>query len=226
MKKWERFQNSNLFQAWLVLLLSLVFGTALAGVEVFLGPKIEANKIKETMEKVPVVILGASKAEEMTSAGNSLSIEPFTIEIEKNKRKKSYTVYKANFKDGTLAGFVVKASVQGYADKIELLVGLDSKVKAITGLFVLDQKETPGLGNKIVEEDWQSQFVTQPLNKPLVVVKNGSGKVFEIDAISGATISSRCVTDLVNQTVADLKEKLVLLEAKKEQKEKGEDIDG
>ena len=46
-------KKSNLAQAWLVLLLATLFGTALAGIQAKLGPVIEANKVKETMAKYP-----------------------------------------------------------------------------------------------------------------------------------------------------------------------------
>jgi len=206
MEKWSRLRNSNLFQAWLVLLLSLVFGMSLASVEIALKPRIQANKIKETMEKIPGVVLGSDRAQAMQTAGEALDIEPMTVEAGGT----FYRVYRTAFDDNTLAGFVVKASAQGYADKIELLVGFDAHVKRITGVFVLDQKETPGLGNKIVEEQWLDQFEGRSLSSPLVVVKTRAEKDHEIDAVSGATISSRCVTGIVNQTVEDLRNKLMV----------------
>ena len=53
----------------------------------------------------------------------------------------------------------MKTKGQGYADTIERLLGLSTDFRSITGLFVLDQKETPGLGNKIITDAWRSQFV-------------------------------------------------------------------
>ncbi|MFO7750862.1 MAG: FMN-binding protein [Desulfobacteraceae bacterium] len=205
MERWSRLRNSNLFQAWLVLLLSLVFGMSLAGVEIALKPKIEANKIRETMAKIPGVVLGSDRAHAMETAGKTLDIEPMTVEA----GGKFYRVYQASFDDGSLAGFVTKASAQGYADKIELLVGVDAHVTRITGVFVLDQKETPGLGNKIVEEQWLDQFEGRSLSSPLVVVKTRAEQDHEIDAVSGATISSRCVAGIVNQTVEDVRRTLM-----------------
>ncbi|QTA86662.1 FMN-binding protein [Desulfonema magnum] len=203
-------KNTNLFQAWLVLLLATVFGTTLAGVQTKLGPVIEANKINETMEKIPTLTLGEAQAEKMTEQGNALVIEPRLIEISKNGIKKFYTVYDAYYKDGTRAGFVAKASGQGYADKIELLLGLDADASTITGLFILDQKETPGLGNKVIEKHWRDQFLNQSSDKGLVVVKGKSEGSHEIGAVSGATISSKSVTGIVNRTIADIKHQLIL----------------
>jgi len=202
-------KNSNLFQAWLVLLLATFFGIALAGVQAALGPVIEANKIKETMEKIPALVLGEAKAGKMAGQEEGLNIEPRVIQIEKNGITKFYSVYDVRYKDGAMAGHVAKASGQGYADKIELLLGLDADAKTITGLFILDQKETPGLGNKILEEAWRNQFLNKSSSKSLVVVKGTSGKDYEIDAVSGATISSRSVTGIVNKTIADIQVQLV-----------------
>ncbi|WP_080807481.1 FMN-binding protein [Desulfamplus magnetovallimortis] len=204
----EKVQKNNLLQAWLVLTLAFLFGMSLAGVQTVLGPVIEENKIRETMEKVPVVVLGEAEAAKIAHSGASLGIEPSRIAVEKEGRTKFYNVYDAKFNDGKRAGWVAKASAQGYADKIELLVGFDAAVEKITGLFILDQKETPGLGNKIVEDQWRSQFTGKAVATALTVVKTGAKKTNEIDAISGATISSDCVTRMINQTIADLGEEL------------------
>jgi len=206
----EAFRNSNLFQAWLVLLLATVFGTALAGIQAKLGPIIEANKINETMEKIPALVLGEDAAAKLLAQKTALSIHPRTIEVERNKITKFYTVYDVLFKDGSRAGYVTKASGQGYADKIEVLLGLDANTDTLTGLFILDQKETPGLGNRILEKPWRDQFVNKLSSNRLVVVKTKARKQNEIDAISGATISSRSVTEIVNKTIADVRGKLVL----------------
>ncbi len=200
----EKVQKNNLLQAWLVLTLAFLFGLSLAGVQMVLGPVIENNKIMETMEKVPVVVLGEEKAAEMTQAGSALKVVPSRIAIEKGERTKFYNVYEAFYDDGKRAGWVVKAYAQGYAGKIELLVGFDSAFETITGLFILDQKETPGLGNKIVEDQWRAQFTGKAVANTLKVVKTGAKELHEIDAISGATISSVCVTRMINQTIADL----------------------
>jgi len=201
-------KNSNLGQAWLVLLLSIVFSVSLAAVHLKLSPVIEENRTKETMEKIPVLVTGKDSA----ANADSFDISSRIINVDKNGISKSYTVYDARNKNGTVAGHVVKASGQGYADKIELLLGLDPAGKTITGLFILDQKETPGLGNRIVEDAWRNQYVGKTTDSPLIVIKGKSVKENDIDAVSGATISSRSVTDIVNSTIAAVKTKIVIPE--------------
>jgi Na+-translocating ferredoxin:NAD+ oxidoreductase subunit G len=206
----NRFQNNYLVQAWLVLLLATLFGLILAGVQATLGPKIETNKINETRKQVPEVVLGKSMAQKLADGGGSLTIDSRSISVEKQGKTKLYNVFEARYPDGRAAGWAIKVTGQGYADKIELLLGLDPKAENLTGIFILGQKETPGLGNKIDEDAWRGQFSGKSTNQPLRVIKGGASDAFTIDAITGATISSRSVTDIVNTSVNDLKKDLVM----------------
>jgi Na+-translocating ferredoxin:NAD+ oxidoreductase subunit G len=192
------FKNSNLVQAWLVLLLALCFGSALAAVQVQLSDTIAANKLNETLAQVPALIWDEAPAPE------SVQITPGTLNVSKDGQASSYTLYRVA-QDDAVAGWVVKASGQGYADKLEVLVGVDADVQKITGLFVLEQKETPGLGNKIIEPQWRGQFIGKGTDTPLEVIKGKGEGPATIDAITGATISSRSITNIVNATIANLK---------------------
>ncbi|MDX2454372.1 FMN-binding protein, partial [Desulfosarcina sp.] len=141
-------KSSNLVQAWLVLVLAVGFGVSLAGVQLVFGPVIESNKLNETLEKVPELVLGKFLAAKMASEDQTLEVVPRQVTVSKPDRTKFYSVFEARYQ-GDLKGWVVKTKGQGYADTIELLLGLSPDFRSITGLFVLDQKETPGLGNKI-----------------------------------------------------------------------------
>ncbi len=83
------------------------------------------------------------------------------------------------------AGTAVAVSSQGYSGPIELLVGIgtDKKVK---GIKILNQRETPGLGANIIKPAFLSQFIGKDQKSALEPKK-------DIDAITGATISSRAV---------------------------------
>ncbi len=199
----ERLRKNNIIQAWLVLILAACFGSALAGVHITLSPTIAQNKINETLEKVPELVLGPEMAPDA-----ELDVASEIVPVEKAGRKTFYNVYKASMPDGKPAGWVVKTKGQGYADRIELLVGLGPKADRITGLFILDQKETPGLGAKITDAEWRSQFTDKKTTAPLTAVKDGANAAGEIDAITGATISSRSVCGIINTAVADLKGRL------------------
>lgn len=201
-----RFKNANLTQAWLVLLLALFFGAALATVQVQLSDIIAANKLNETLAQVPGLIWGETTAAAPQSDA-SVQITPGTAVVKKNGKSSAYQLYRVA-KDNQVKGWVIKASGQGYADKVEVLIGVDADLDRITGLFVLEQKETPGLGNKITFPEWRSQFVGKQTDTLLQVIKDDKQGDHTIDAITGATISSRSVTTIVNTTIGNLKGEL------------------
>lgn len=179
--------KNDIGQAWLVILLSLFFGGALAGVQAKLQGRIEENRLAETLSQIPYLVPGAQSGEATDVAGRS--------------------VYRA-MAGGRQVGWVVPAGGQGFADRIDLLIGLDAGAKTLTGLYVLDQKETPGLGNKIVEDAWRGQFEGKATAAPLQVTKAEAAAQSEIRAVTGATISSESVCDIVNSTVAVLRDEL------------------
>ena len=187
-------KENTIVQAWLVLVLAVFFGVSLAGIQLALGPVIEDNKINETRHKVPELV-SVSPAD-----AASLDIVSRSVNVDKAGKKVTYSVFETRA-GGKSVGWVAKTAGQGYADKIEVLIGFDPGLTTITGLFVLDQKETPGLGNKIVTPEWRNQFIDKSTGTPLKVVKTGAKAADEINAITGATISSRSVTAIINSAV-------------------------
>jgi len=69
---------------------------------------------------------------------------------------------------------------------------------------VLDQKETPGLGAKIIADDWREQFVAMSAADAIAVTK-ASPAGNEISPVTGATISSESVCKIINETVAQFR---------------------
>jgi len=204
----ENVKTNFISQTWLVLLLAICFGALLAGMQITLGPTIEANKINETLEKVPEMVFGAAHAQELADRKQVVDVTPISVGVDKAGKTIRYSVFEAKT-EGQLAGWVVKTAGQGYADKIEMLIGLDPMIEKITGIFVLDQKETPGLGNKIVTDEWRAQFLAKSTDQPLATVKGQASAGNEIDAITGATISSKAVTDIINAAVKNLRNPLI-----------------
>lgn len=203
----DRLRNSNFAQAWLILVLALIFGAALAAVQVNFSGVIAANKLNETLDRIPELVWGAAAATGMASQNASVDITPGTVTVKKDLKTSYYNLFRVTH-EGKLAGWVVKADGQGYADKIEIIIGLDPSADTITGLFVLQQKETPGLGNKIAFPEWRNQFMRKKTSTPLVVTKGQSQAPNAIDAVTGATISSRSVIGIVNRTISDVKGRL------------------
>lgn len=177
---------SYLIDAWLVLLLAVGIGAALAGVQVSLNDRIVANQRNKTLSRIPIVVPGA--------------VQEMTRELTLDEQ----TVYRAIDRDDKQVGWVVRASGNGYADKIELLIGLSADAATVTGIAVLKHSETPALGDKIVEPAFRDQFAGQATDQPVRVVKDGG----QIVSVTAATVSSRTVCDIVNKAVAQWKTKL------------------
>jgi len=112
--------------------------------------------------------------------------------------------------NGQVAGYAIRATGGGFADKIGLLVTLDSKGKNLLGIAVLQSNETPGFGDKIKGEMFKGQFVGCPAGQKLVVIKTGDRGVVDeqIVAITGATISSEAVVKIVNEAVETLRRQI------------------
>jgi electron transport complex protein RnfG len=102
------------------------------------------------------------------------------------------------FREGQKTGYVFLTRVQGYSGAITLVFGTDS-AGAVTRLRVLSHTETPGLGAKIATAQFRDQFKNKRPEQ-LVLKKDDPAKG-QIDAVTGATISSRAVTKTVRSTL-------------------------
>ena len=114
----------------------------------------------------------------------------------------------------TPVGIAFKTEGSGFQGKISIMLGIEPTFTSITGMKVLEQIETPGLGTKIVEDPsnksnplWFSeQFVGVNIFPQINVVKNVKPSTSnEIQAISGATISSKAVVLILNENIQNTK---------------------
>lgn len=107
---------------------------------------------------------------------------------------------------GKFLGVVIEASERGYADIISAMYAYSPDKKYITGFQVVDMRETPGLGSRIgSDEKFAENFKALDASHPVKTVKHGTKQnPWEIDAISGATISSRAVGRMLQKSVQDM----------------------
>lgn len=119
-----------------------------------------------------------------------------------NLKVEKLVFYPAKIKDQMSVTAVQATSEKGYSGKIELMVGLDP-YGVIKKIEVLSHSETPGLGSKITDQAFLSQFIGKTLESEEFKVKKDGGT---IDAISGATISSRAFCDAVTQAIDAFKQ--------------------
>ncbi|MCP4375602.1 MAG: FMN-binding protein [bacterium] len=193
-----------LVQAWLVLTLAVSFGGALAGVHLALNEGIKRNKKNETYSQIPKLVPDPDKKR----LKDRVEEVVFTVDVGGVATER--TAYKALADDGkAVIGYMLRASGMGYVDKIEVLIGVDARATKITGIYVLAQIETPGLGNKIRSEDFEGQFVNKLTAKDIEVIKTApKSDSNDIQAITSATISSKAVCDIVNNAVREFQKYL------------------
>ncbi len=101
---------------------------------------------------------------------------------------------------GNTVGYVFETSSNGYGGQIDVMTGISADGR-ITGVTILNQNETPGLGANILNEGFTAQYMQNVPEHSLEVVKNQIASDGEIEALTGATISSNAVTNAVNQAV-------------------------
>lgn len=108
--------------------------------------------------------------------------------------------------NGTV-GYTLKMTTKGYGGEVILMVGVSTE-GTITGMKVLSQSETPGLGANATQPSFYEQFKDKKIDEALAVVKAAPSKENEIQAITGATITSNAVATAVNEAVSFYKENL------------------
>ncbi|WP_427338963.1 RnfABCDGE type electron transport complex subunit G [Caloranaerobacter sp. DY30410] len=106
-------------------------------------------------------------------------------------------IYSGYSENGSLVGYAIKTATPGYGGDVEVITGISLENK-VTGIKVVSHKETPGLGANATQPKFQNQFKDKDASKELVVVKGSPSSENEIQALTGATITSKAVTKGVN----------------------------
>lgn len=123
-----------------------------------------------------------------------------TVETEDDSAQ-CFEVYDGS---GNLLSYAVATSAKGYGGTIKVMTGIDAATGEVIGVNVYDNSsETPGLGAKTSEDDFSGQFAESTADTGFTVAKDADknpGKT-SVDAVTGATISSRAVVKAVNQAV-------------------------
>jgi len=177
----KKLDNDNILVLALKLcLICFLMAMILAFLNSITAPRIEASKEQATLAELGNVISGAE----------------FT--------KITDDVYKAEI-SGKTVGYAVKATTtKGYGGNIDMLVGL-SEDFSVLGLSIIDDSETPGIGSRAMEKAFTDKFTGK---KNTEIVKGSPSKENEVQAVSGATISSRAMNDGIFLATEILKEAL------------------
>jgi electron transport complex protein RnfG len=171
----------------------LISGMAIIGIYEATFDTIAANKARELQAAIFKVLPGVSHVQKMIYTDDHL--------IATNETKKDESpIYGGYDVEGKFIGYAIPGEGPGFQDTIKLLIGYIADTGKIVGMEILDSRETPGLGDKIFKDaHFVANFHDLTVKPTIVAVKKGQ-KVHpnEIDAITGATISSKAVVRIIN----------------------------
>jgi len=172
-------------------LTSGITGALLAFVYAGTWPRIQQNERARLERAVYQVLPGAAIFEE--EAVGDLSV---------------FRGYSDSAKSA-MVGVAVRAEGTGFQDVIRVMAGFDQTYGTMLGLRVLKQVETPGLGAKIAEAEFLSQFDSLALSPDIAVVKGGAldKSTGRVQAITGATISSKAVESIINKALDTVRQR-------------------
>lgn len=143
------------------------------------------------------------KAKEKETMSNLIDADKFKIYTFEGKDETFD--FRAAIKDGEIKGYIFVTSAKGYGGDVSVMtaIGIDGKVIEVS---ILDaSNETPGLGQNVTKESFYSQFKGK--TKDIGVVKSGiATKANEINAVTGASISSKAVRTAVDKALSQFEE--------------------
>ena len=154
-------------------------------------PRIEAYRLQELKKAITEVLPVYDHYDEIKKDGITLYIA------------------KTNDSDEPV-GIAFVALGSGFQGKVSIMVGIDKDFSKLSGIKILEQIETPGLGTKIVEDPtnkqdsfwFPNQFKGLLVDPEITVIKNVKPtRPNEIQAITGATISSKAVATILNDNI-------------------------
>jgi electron transport complex protein RnfG len=183
---------------------TLAVAGAIAGLAIVLvfqwaRPKIEEYQARVLAEAITDVLAGPARYDVVFVEDGALTMQPAADTTGLDR------VYVGYDDANQPVGIAVVGGEPGFQDIIRLIFGYDPGTGEVLGMKVLESKETPGLGDKI-EKDSTFIRAFARVATPLLGVKKGreTGSDGEVVTITGATISSKAIIDIINHRVEAL----------------------
>ena len=179
-------------------------GLILVSVYLITKPIIAKNKAEALRSAIFEVLSNTSSFKTLVPDGDGLREAAEKEEVGED------VIYLGYNAEGEVTGFAIAGGEPGYQDVISAIFGFDASQEMIIGFKVLDSKETPGLGDKIFKDaDFQTNFLALKVSPEIEAVKKGEKKTEnQVEAISGATISSKAIVRLLNNSMTQWKSRI------------------
>ena len=168
-----------------VLILGSILTTALIGVNGFTAPKIEKN--------------AEIKLKSSVLAALEIPFEIETVEQTFANNVKSVDLSEGTYYISANGDYALPYEGAGLWGPIKGIIAMNPDLVSISGLKIMQQEETPGLGSRIGEDEYLAAFVGKRFTPTLDIVSPGKGGgENQIDSISGATMSSKAFVNILN----------------------------
>lgn len=177
--------------------LTVLFGAAVSALQVFTQPLVERNATLFLKRAVREAAGLPQLADTELQGWYTQAVTGFPADA------RPPVCYRVAGPDGKAVGYVFVRSGAGLWGQITVAVGVDAMRPELLGLSVLDQNETPGLGARIAEPWFRLQVRGKRAPLRLVPEKTRADDPLQMDAITGATITSTAVRDILNRTLAE-----------------------
>jgi len=181
-------------------LAGFISGLILVGAYLFTKPIIAQNKAMALEAAIFKVLPGTTNFTTLTNLNGTLVEVTDTENVESDLSEKIYLGYN---QQNSLVGIAIPGKEPGFQDIIEAIYGYEIIGQTIIGFEVLESKETPGLGDKIFKDpDFQTNFTSLQVEPEISITKKGKKeRNNQVEAITGATISSRAIVRLLNKSL-------------------------
>ncbi|MCK4836333.1 MAG: RnfABCDGE type electron transport complex subunit G [Candidatus Aminicenantes bacterium] len=166
--------------------------TAIAAVCGLLLAAVKKGTEKRIEEQILVNVQGPALNNVLASSTNDIIQDREEITVDQEIK-----IVFLGKKNGQIWAIAFEMTAMGYKGKIGVMVGFDLEKDRLTGIGILTHQETPGLGARVSEPIFTNNFKDRVISE-IFKVKKDNGT---IDAVSGATISSRAVCSAVEQSI-------------------------
>lgn len=174
----------------------LIAGLVLVGVYLLTKPAIEQNRAEALERAILEVVPGSSDFRTLRLEDGAL------VPVDGQASSEEEDVVYAALNDrGARVGWAIPGAGPGFMDTIRLIYGFDSDRRVIVGMAVLESRETPGLGDKIDDDEAFHENFEGLEVEPEIVPVSDKTKPNQVDTITGATISSKAVVHIMNDTI-------------------------
>lgn len=191
-----------------VLSVGVVCALLIATVFELTRPIVERNRIAMTQAAILEVLPAATDSVTFVWDESAQAMKPA-----EGDGQPSDAVFAGFDGDGNLVGLAITAEGMGYQDVVRVLYGCSLTEQAVVGMRVLESRETPGLGDRVeTDEKFLKNFerldvrlndAGDAVAQPIEFVKPGEkSAAWQIDGISGATITSRAIADMLRESTA------------------------